>query len=280
MQKILNLWTYTTENDNYFKYSFITLTFSGKTEPKKINEKLKTWITKTRRLYRNYNYTWKLELHKSGEPHLHIMTDTHMDWKVVRGIWNKTQHKEVDQYQNKQKTKYKNGYFYDEKMIENNKVVAEETQIKRYLQGKKANWRNPNSTDTKNLTENDNVNSYISKYINKSNTEEEEQQQLKIKQFWGCNDELKQLKYATFKETELTIATELQLIDNQTKTIYNEKNQVKIIIANKINNEELNQIEKKQLQKNRQLLKTTTEKNYKKVQKKIQQYDALFKIID
>ena len=70
------------------------------------------------------------------------------------------------------------------------------------------------------------------------------------------------------------------MIDNQTKTIYNDKKQIKIIIANKINNEELNQIERKQLQKNRQLLKTTTEKNYKKVQKKIQQYDALFKIID
>ena len=113
-------------------------------------------------------------------------------------------------------------------MIENNVIVSEEIQQKRYLQGKKANWRNPNSTGTKNLTENDNVNSYISKYINKSNTEEEEQQQLKIKQFWGCNDELKQLKYATFKETELTIETELQLIDNQTKTIYNDKNQIKI----------------------------------------------------
>ena len=128
-----------------------------------------------------------------------------MDWKVVRGIWNKTQHKEVDQYQNKQKTKYKNGYFYDRTMIENNVIVSEEIQQKRYLQGKKANWRNPNSTDVKIITEKEynQIGNYINKYITKKEEEKQIKTEIKINRYWSCNKKLTQLKYPTITEDQI-----------------------------------------------------------------------------
>ena len=51
----------------------------------------------------------------------------------------------------------------------NGEIVDYETQLKRYIIGTKANWRNPNSTDVKTINENeyDQIGSYINKYLNK-----------------------------------------------------------------------------------------------------------------
>ena len=100
-------------------------------------------------------------------------------------IKSNTQKEYVDEYQIKMKTKYKNG-----------KIIDEETQKKRYNAGRKANWRNPNSTDVKIITEQEynQIRNYINKYITKQETEKNQNAEIKITRYWSCNKKLTLLK--------------------------------------------------------------------------------------
>ena len=84
------------------------------------------------------------------------MQDKEVDWRIVRGIWNKTQIEYVNGYQKKMFKKYKNGFFFDTEMkTKSGEIIDYETQLRRYKIGTKANWRNPNSTDVKTINENE-----------------------------------------------------------------------------------------------------------------------------
>ena len=278
MKKILDLWIYTNETLKP-KYSFITLTISGKMDKNENHFKLlKQWIEKIEYRYTDINYVWKAEYQENGNIHYHLIMDDKIEWKTIRKQWNKTQTKYVDEYQNKMKLKYKKGYYYDTEMInKDGTIVNEETQLNRYKKGNKANWRNPNSTDVKIIEETEVIEKYINKYINKKEEENQTDEKV-ISRYWGCNDKLKELKYGTISELSLNPKTLKELKEETIKEI-KDNNQIKCTIINKISEKTLKEIEEIQLKKNIEIIKRTNPNNYKLIEKDSKNYNKLFEEI-
>lgn len=279
MKKIIDLWEYTTEGNNK-KVSFITLTISSKMKGEvNYNKLLKIWLEKIIYRYGKMNYIWKCELQKNGNVHYHLIMEKEIDWKIIRGIWNKTQKIHVDEYQIKMKKKYKNGYYFDDEMIDyNGKIVEEEVQKRRYEKGKKANWRNPNSTDVKIIdTNNESVGSYINKYMTKNVDEtEEEIKRNNINRFWGCNDELRLLKYCTINENELDINDNIKIQNAEIKKIVDEMYNVVCVLYDKCKIDVINEKEKTVKEENKKLITYDVKSEKTIINKEIKLYEKMF----
>lgn len=278
-KRYLELWNYTI-TDTAINFSFITLTLSSKMS-EKINytNYLKQLLEKLETRYNKFNYAWKIEYQKNGNLHFHLITDKEMDWKIVRSQWNKIQSNHVDEYQIKQKMKYKNGYYFDAEMLDyKGDVVEDQIQFNRYKKGTKANWRNPNSTDVKIVNDNNGIGAYIGKYISKANDENEEQIHThKIKRFYGCSDSLRELKYTTINECELDLEIISVLIDCKLKDIRDENYRYKCSISEKIYSDQIINRESETLQKNRDILSNHTAViNQKLIDKEVKKYDNIF----
>lgn len=227
--------------------------------------------------YGKFNYVWKLEFQKNGNIHYHLMIDEKIDWKVVRKNWNKIQKIHVDEYQLTMKNKYSRGFYYDEKMIDkNNNIISEEKQKERYEKGYKANWRNPNSTDVKivDLTK-ENVGAYVSKYVAKTEDDKNETNK-KINRFFGCNDELRLIKYSTLNELDIDYYLTDLIKFNEVKEIKNEHHQVICSVHNKFYNDTINELEKNQIEINRSILYKNRDIKTKLINKDIASYSRLF----
>lgn len=274
--KILELWAWALEQTKT-KFSFITLTLSAKfNQNTNYNYYLKLFVEKLKYRYGNINLVWKLELQKNGNPHYHIITDIEIDWRIVRGLWNNIQKVEVKGYQIKMRNKYKKGFFYDENLTENGKIVNEEIQLKRYEKGIKANWLNPNSTDVEIINnEDDAVFKYIAKYVSKEE-EEKVSNSYKTSRFWGCTDNLKKLEYQKIYINELDTESIELLEKNLIKIIKNEQDLELCSIYNTINTNQIIELVKEKQAEN---LKYIQEKNikcdYKKIEKDIKKYNKL-----
>lgn len=73
-----------------FKMSFITLTLpSVQVHPTKIiTEKiLNHFLTILRQKYNMQNYVWRLEFQNNGNVHYHLVTDSYVDFFVLRSNW-------------------------------------------------------------------------------------------------------------------------------------------------------------------------------------------------
>lgn len=275
MKKILDLWIYT-KKDIKTNYSFITLTISGKMQKEiKHYEYLKELLIKIKTRYGYYNYVWKAEIQKNGNIHYHIIADIEIDWKLIRRQWNLIQKIYVDEYQNKMKSKYKNGYYFDNEMVDtNNNTIVEEIQENRYKKGYKANWRNPNSTDIKIIKENESISKYINKYINKLETDKEIEE-IKLNRWYGCNDELRLIKYAIIAEENTDNEIYRKLTQTNIKTI-EENYRIICTIHEKINEPLIQTEEKKQILKNLEIIQKHTKRNDKLIQKEIYTYDKIY----
>ena len=189
--------------------------------------------------------------------------DKNIHWKIVRSTWNKLQKVHVDDYQMKMKNKYKNGYHFDKNMCyKNGEIISEEVQKKRYQIGKKANWRNPNSTDLKEIDDKKMIGNYINKYMNKQDNEDENnnQKNTPIKSYWGKNQELECLRYGKIYENQLTDTTRKLIVINTIKKI-EENNKTICTIHNKINEADISEIENEALKINQSILKNVREKS-------------------
>lgn len=275
-KKYLDIWTYTNNSlDNTF--SFVTLTLSSSYKKNTdYNKYLKTFIEKIEYRYKNINYAWKLELQQNGNPHYHIIFDKPIEWKIVRKQWNKIQSIHVDEYQIKMKEKYKNGYYFDSTMLNtDNTIVNEETQLKRYKIGYKANWRNPNSTDVKienNLTA---VKKYISKYITKTESKNENNNYTSNR-WCGTSDSLKLIRFPQLPEDLIKQEDINTILQSEIKKI-EDNNQIKCIIYAKTELNSFTECIEKTLKENREILKyNTTQLNNKLIQKEIRQYNQLY----
>lgn len=278
MKKTLDLWIYS--NEIYKpKYSFVTLTLSGKMDKNENHYKmLKKFIEEMQYRYAAANYVWKAEYQENGNVHYHILFDEEIQWKSVRKCWNKIQSKYVDEYQLKMKLKYKKGYYYDTEMKDSNgNTVNEETQLNRYKKGNKANFRNPNSTDVKIETEVEKIEKYINKYLNKKEEEKQNTDTKKINRYWGCNDKLRLLKYAVISELSINPNTLKILKENTIKEI-KENNTVKCSIINKIVENTLKEVEEKQLKENQNILQKSKPNNYTLIEKDNKKYNILFEL--
>ena len=111
MKKIIDKWQYyitNKHNKTKTKILFTTLTISGTINRKIDHKKLfKNYIEKLQYTIGNFNYISKIEFQENGNIHWHIMQDKEVDWRIVRGIWNKTQTEYVNGYQKKMLKKYK-----------------------------------------------------------------------------------------------------------------------------------------------------------------------------
>lgn len=275
MKKITELFYYSIHKTNK-ELSFITLTISSeKQKGTNYTLLLKKFIETIENRYNGINYIWKLELQKNGNPHFHIMADEKIDWKTVRKSWNKIQKTHVDSYQKKMQEKYKRGFYFDETMKNKDGTpIDEETQIKRYKLGYKANWRNPNSTDTKIIeANNETVGNYINKYISKIEDEKEDNN---FNRWWGCNDKIRKLKYATINETEVNLSAELLLKKNEIKKITDENYRIKCTIYDKIKEQQFETIEAEQIAENLQILNAGKNINKKLIEKDVKKYNKLF----
>lgn len=276
MKRILDLWHYSLSSEN--NMAFITLTLSS-TWHRDTNyiTLLQYFIEKMTYRYGGFNYVYKAEHQKNGNIHFHILTDCLMDWRVIRGVWNKLQRKHVDEYQIKMKKKYKNGFYFDKNMVNNNNVVvSEDIQFKRYKSGVKANWRNPNSTDIDIVDNIEQLGAYLNKYMTKS--EEEINEKTPLKRYWGKNQELELLRYCTINENQIPLQ---KLIELEHKTIKEVVNNNKIVckIHEVVTNTDINNLVDVQIKKNQEILgirKNKIKQSNILIEKEIKKYKILF----
>ena len=281
MKKILDLWHYSLKQEE--KINFITLTLSSNWKKNiKYETYIKNFIENIKYKIGSFNYIYKAEFQDNGNLHYHILIDKNIHWKIVRSTWNKIQKVHVDDYQMKMKNKYKNGYYLDKNMCyKNGEMVNEEVQKKRYQIGKKANWRNPNSTDLKEIDDKKMIGNYINKYMNKQDNVDENnnQKNTPIKSYWGKNQELECLRYGTVYENQLTDTTRILIVINTIKKI-EENSKTICTIHNKINEADISEIENEALKINQSILKNVREnkiqENTQNQIKELKKYNKLY----
>lgn len=146
-----------------FKLTFITLTIpdlanglSGKESYKLL---LKPFIQTMQRVHGMRDYIWKAELQQRGTIHYHITTNTFINYMHIKKRWNQL----LDKAGLMQDYKEKHGHS------------------------------NPNSTDVHKVYNDDNIESYLEKYISKDNNSD-----MSIHgKVWDCSISLKSNKLFT-----------------------------------------------------------------------------------
>lgn len=126
-----------------YKVSFITLTIPPQENTPVTHRALKkilnSWLTYQKIYFKLNNYVWKVEKHKDGRLHIHILTDTFL-WHVqIRKSWNR--------------------------LLQKNGLLEFHFQ--------KFGDYNPNSTDVHAVKKVKNMSAYIAKYMSKDNEHDE-----------------------------------------------------------------------------------------------------------
>jgi hypothetical protein len=169
-----------------FKVNFITLTLPGETQMisdhkfKKVL--IHNFINTARYRWNLKNFVWKVETQKNGKIHAHFLTDTFIDYRSLRKVWNTILDKNnlLSEYQ----FKHQNLTFNEYNNLYNPDNKKEIAKVKKaYYEGVKSNWSNPNSTDVKALKNDKNIAGYMAKYMAKN-----EDSRRKIKgRIWSCS---------------------------------------------------------------------------------------------
>jgi hypothetical protein len=137
----------------YFKVNFVTLTIppqiSKIIDSKRFQSCLNTFLTYARKYFYLCNYVWKIEASSDKRLHIHIMTDTFINHRLLKDSWNRIL----------QKKGLLEGHF---------------TKFGNY---------NPNSTDVHAIVNVHDVSAYVSEYMVKdSNLDEDFKGRI-----WGCS---------------------------------------------------------------------------------------------
>lgn len=169
-----------------FKVNFITLTLPGHTQEisdhhfKKIL--LHNFINRARYQFGLKNFVWKVESQKNGKIHAHFLTDTFIDYKTLRSVWNEILIKNnlMDSYT----AKHKNLSFEEYQQLYNPEGKKDLMRMKKaYYEGVSSGWTNPNSTDVKALKNDKNIAGYMAKYMAKN----EENRRPINGRLWSCS---------------------------------------------------------------------------------------------
>jgi len=185
-----------------FRMAFLTLTLPAKQKSPTIDitqRLFNQFLTEIRSRTEMRNYVWRLEFQKNGNVHYHIATDTYLDYFFVRKIWNRILEK--DGYISDFQSKFKNL-----SLIEYNKLVNASGAIsfnkiaKRYADGCKNQWSQPNSVDVVSVVSKTAIANYISKYFGKDSNggkscnELDNPDNSKSLRLWFCSRHLSKLK--------------------------------------------------------------------------------------
>ena len=184
-----------------FKIAFITLTLPAqqKQPTKEITaDLLNHFLTTVRGRFNMQNYVWRLEFQKNKNVHYHIVTDTYIDFYILKSIWNNILAKKgyITDYQNKMKgislTDYYKQYYQSKPELFNK---CKEN----YTKQTQESWTNPPTINVKSVVSNKKIGGYIAKYFSKdskSNTikndldNAENTQNLRL---WFCSRALSKL---------------------------------------------------------------------------------------
>lgn len=194
--------TYSGKEIHNFKVNFLTLTLPSKqlhATSQITKECFNQFLTEIRERTKMENYVWRLEFQKNGNLHYHIVTDTYIDYNLARKIWNRIINKlgYVSAYQHKFSAMTLSEYVLNSATHDNNTF---DVLAKRYAKGKKENWTNPPSVDSKVATSNKAIAFYISKYFGKQdktakicNELDNEENSFSLR-LWFCSRSLSKLK--------------------------------------------------------------------------------------
>lgn len=161
--------TYSGKFISNFRTSFLTLTLPASQihcTAKISKECFERFLTTLRNRLGMQNYVWKLEFQENGNVHYHLITDTYVDYFFALKHWNNIIEKlgYVSAYQSKMK-----GLSFAEYRAQysNNGAVDIKTLASRFENGRRSNWRNPNSVDVKAVRTDGNLRYYLAKYFAK-----------------------------------------------------------------------------------------------------------------
>lgn len=91
--KYKRVWSKRDNKAFWFKVNFITLTIppqeSGVVNEKEFQKSFNTWLVYARKYFYLHNYVWKIEAHADGRLHVHLTTDTFINYKKLRESWNR-----------------------------------------------------------------------------------------------------------------------------------------------------------------------------------------------
>lgn len=144
MAKVQWVWSKTLKKWFQFKLSFITLTLSSRQAHSDNFLKknlLNNFLTQLRQRWKVTQYIWRAETQNNGNIHFHIICNRYIDWRELRSCWNSIQ----------------NNYGYIDDFFH------------------KHNNKDPNSTDIHSVKRIRNLEAYITKYLTKKNTTNNEQ---------------------------------------------------------------------------------------------------------
>lgn len=184
--KLKPVWDETKGKYFWFKVNFITLTIpkdpQSKRDAKVIKEMLHSFLVYSRKYHGLRNYVWKFEAHKNGELHIHLTTDTFINYQYLRTRWNALLKKNgmLDGYRKKYLGCSLDNYI----SMQNSNHPREHWQyVRAWERGTKSNWEQPPSTDVHAVHKVNNVAAYICKYMSK---DAELVSDFKGR-IWGCN---------------------------------------------------------------------------------------------
>lgn len=202
LSKSKQIKTYNGKDIFNFKIGFITLTLPSKQQTctKEVTQSLlNPFLTEIRQRTGMENYVWRLEFQKNGNVHYHIVTDTYIDYHLVKKIWNRLLDSKgyIQPYRDKMNklllSDYIDLYKYSTKYTYSDLV-------KNYARNKREDWSQPNSVDVKPVVSNKAIANYISKYFAKDSNDnpikneldnDENSENLRL---WFCSRSLSKLK--------------------------------------------------------------------------------------
>lgn len=202
LSKSKRIKTYNGKDIFNFKIGFITLTLPSKqnTCTKDVTQSLlNPFLTEIRQRTGMENYVWRLEFQKNGNVHYHIVTDTYIDYHLVKKIWNRLLNSKgyIKPYQDKMNKLLLSDYI---DLYKYNDKYQYSDLVKNYARNKRENWSQPNSVDVKPVISNKAIANYISKYFSKDSDENPIKNELdndensKNLRLWFCSRSLSKLK--------------------------------------------------------------------------------------
>lgn len=192
-----------------YKVSMITLTipsFSEEIEEKRLKKVLNQFLTYARTTYNLKSYVWKAELTKAGNLHYHLLTSEILGFADVRMKWNNLLLKEgllndyILKFGSMSKCDYKKLRFDQCEKYGN--VYNESQVMQAYMYGCRTNWTSPRSVQIDEISIEDSLAGYLSKYISKSAKHEggkDENVNILKGRIWGCSRNLSMSNKLSFK---------------------------------------------------------------------------------
>lgn len=200
-----------------FRLSFVTLTLPSKQIHTDVVIKkvcLNNFLNVMRSKFGLKNYIWISEIQENGNLHFHCVFDMYVHHKAIRYYWNRSLELlgYVSEYSNRMKSLTLKQYA--ELRGKNVSEVASYF----YTQSKEG-WQNPPTEQAKSIHNVQNLVFYLSKYITKTNENEE------IKEYneraetwgksWGRSTSLSRIRFITMFDFDSIMASIKRLGDNR-----------------------------------------------------------------